>query len=116
MGSTGTGNFGDYKTGAQSGTRCDASLDTDLEDVSTMPYFAATGAVPVPGTAVRLRSTPVNQRLVVEEVPTNQIIGALPTSYNYLLLCIGKGYQYAGTISASGLVPIPSIDIHLDSV
>jgi len=117
MGSAGTGNFGDYKqTSAQSGTRCDASLDVDLEDVATMPYFVATSAVPKAGTAVRVRAAPVNKRLVVEEVPTGQVIGTLPTIYNYLLICIGKGYQYEGTVSASGLRPIPSIDVHLDSV
>lgn len=116
MGSTGTGNFGDYKTSAQSGTRCDASLDTDLEDVATMPYFVGTHSVPKAGTAVRVKATLYNQRLVVEEVPTGQIIGALPTSYNYLLLCIGKGYQYEGTVSASARTPIPVIDVHLDPV
>jgi hypothetical protein len=117
MGSSGTGNFGDYKqTGGQSGTRCDASIDADLEDVATMPYFVGARAVPTPGTAVRVKADVLNKRLVVEEVRTAQVIGNLPTTYNYLLLCIGKGYQYEGTISASGLRPVPSIDVHLDSV
>lgn len=117
MGSSGTGNFGDYRqTGGQSGTRCDASLDAELEDVATMPYFVGTNAVPKAGAAVRVREDVLNKRLVVEDVGTGQVIGNLPTSYNYLLLCIGKGYRYEGTVSASGLRPVPSIDVHLDSV
>ena len=113
MGSSGTGNFGDYKP---TGTRCDESIDTELEDVATMPFYNPTKKLPTSGVAVRVRADPFDGRLVVEDVASGLALGNLPTSYNYLILCIKKGYRYEGTVSAASPRPVPTIDVHLDSI
>jgi hypothetical protein len=83
MGSSGSDTFGNY---APSGTtKCDQSVDSDLEDVARHEFYAKRGVVPAPSTAVRLAKGTVAGRLVVEDTATGLAIGSLPTRWHYLL-------------------------------
>ena len=114
MGSTGQNTFGDY---AQSGTtKCDDSIDSQLEDVGRSAYFTAVKALPKKGTAVRLRPQVQSGRLVVEETGAGRAVGNLPTRFHYLLLCIQKGYSYEGEVTLSRAGKVPIVEVHLDPV
>lgn len=114
MGSTGTGNFGDYRPSGA--TRCDQPIDAELEDVAQSEYVTSMKAVPKVGALVRLRPTLSNGRIVAEDSQTAKVIGSLPTRYNYLLLCLTKGYGYEGSVSASATRPLHAVDVHLDPI
>ncbi len=114
MGSTGTGKFGDYQPDT-SATRCDESIDAALEDVMLSEYVNLNGTLPSGGIDIRLRPNLLNDRLVAETL-AGVSIGNLPTRYNYLVLCIHKGYEYTGTITSVRSAPVPSLDVHLDPV
>ena len=55
----------------------------------------------------------VNKRLAVVLSSTQEVIGNLPVSYNYLNLCIKKRIKYLGEIKSSGLSPVPFIVVNL---
>jgi hypothetical protein len=114
MGSSGSDTFGNY---APSGTtKCDQSVDSDLEDVARHEFYAKRGVVPAPSTAVRLAKGTVAGRLVVEDTATGLAIGSLPTRWHYLLLCQEKGYVYEGEVTASRSGSVPVVEVHLDPV
>ena len=94
MGSTGTGNFSDYKnfpraikgiTGADdSEDKCALAFSTFIEDVDTCEYYSKKGTLPAVGTEVYID---FKVRLVVKS-NDGLIIGYLPTKYNYLRYCL----------------------------
>jgi hypothetical protein len=59
---------------------------------------------------------PVNGRLVVVETSSGAAIGLVPIRYNYLLVCIGKNYKYAGTVLAGTTRPLPAVKVELGPV
>ena len=117
MGSTGSGRLSDYSRfrGAVKGVtggedlinKCDRAVATVLEDVETCDYFKKKGNVPVKGTYVKIA---LKKRLVALD-ENGDVIGYLPTDYNYLLECLNKGYQYEGEVSGSFDTPVLSVYI-----
>lgn len=117
MGSTGSGRLTDYSRfkGAVKGVtggedlinKCDRAVATVLEDVETCDYYKKHGKVPAKGSYVRIDK---KMRLVAVD-ENGDIIGHLPTEYNYLLECLNDGYQYEGEVSGSFDMPIPSVYI-----
>lgn len=117
MGSTGTGHLSDYsgyrkavvgETGGKDTVYiCDRAVATNLEDVATSDYYKKHGTVPPKGTTVTITST---SRIVAID-DNGDVIGNLPTEYNYLLGCIEEGYQYEGEVTISFTSPFPSASI-----
>ncbi len=117
MGSTGSGRLSDYSRfgGAVKGVtggedlinKCDRAVATALEEVETCDYYKKKGNVPEKNTYVKIG---FKARLVAlnEE---GDVIGYLPTEYNYLLGCLSDGYQYEGEVSGSFDTPVPSVYI-----
>ena len=109
MGSSGNGMFGTYRGGGagsivrggnNGGDECPLAIENILlEDVAISEYFQNHKDVPSTGPVV-LSST-------------QEVIGNLPVSYNYLNLCIKKGKRYSGEIKSSGLSPVPFIVVNL---
>lgn len=117
MGSTGSGRLSDYSRfrGAIKGVtggedlinKCDRAVATVLEDVETCDYYKKYGHVPAKGTYVKID---IKTRLVALN-ENGDVIGYLPTEYNYLLGCLSDGYQYEGEVSGSFDTPVPSVYI-----
>lgn len=78
-----------------------------LEDVAISQYYVSRNSLPNPGEAVELPSDIVNGRLVVTVSSTGEILGNLPTEYNYLINCLKRGITYIGTVASSGVSPVP---------
>jgi len=127
MGSAGSGRFGTYridggegtsmggKDGAGNGeTKCPEILkNIRLEDVALSEYYLNYSSLPGQGTAIKLRPTIYRGRLVVETIENAEILGNLPTQYNYLVNCIRKGMKYSGEVIASGITPVPFVVVTL---
>ena len=117
MGSTGAGRLSDYTRfrGAIKGVtggedlidKCERAVATVLEDVETCDYFKKYGHVPAKGTFIKIG---LKTRLVALD-ENDDVMGYLPTEYNYLLDCLTKGYQYEGEVSGSFETPVPSVYI-----
>lgn len=123
MGSSGNGMFGTYRGGGagsivnggnNGGDKCPLVIENiRLEDVAISEYFQNHKDVPSTGQSVELAMQLVNKRLAVVLSSTQEVIGNLPVSYNYLNLCIKKGISYSGEIKSSGLSPVPFIVVNL---
>ena len=119
MGSTGTGNFSDYKnfsraikgiTGAEdSEDKCALAFSTFIEDVDTCEYYSKKGTLPAVGTEVYID---FKVRLVVKS-NDGLIIGYLPTKYNYLRYCIVKGFTYTGIVSNVSSTSINTVTVDI---
>lgn len=119
MGSTGTGNFSDYKkfpkaikgvTGADdSEDKCALAFSTLIEDVDTCEYYRKKGALPAVDTEVYVD---FKVRLVVKS-NDGLILGYLPTKYNYLRNCIVKGITYTGVVSVASSTPINTVVVDI---
>ncbi len=117
MGSTGAGSLSDYTRfrGAQKGltggedliNKCDKAVATVVEEVETCEYFVKHGKVPAKGTYVKIA---LKTRVAALD-EQGDVIGYLPTEYNYLLECLNDGYQYEGEVSGSFDIPVPSVYI-----
>lgn len=117
MGSTGSGRLTDYSRfgGAVKGVtggedlinKCDRAVATVLEDVETCDYYMKNGKVPAKGTYIKIA---LKTRLVALD-ENGDVIGHLPTEYNYLLECLNSDYQYEGEVSGSFDTPVPSVYI-----
>ena len=115
MGSTGSGRLTDYSRfrGAEKGItggedlidKCQRAVATVLEDVETCDYYKKFEKVPAKGTFVKIA---LKTRIVAIDNNGN-VMGYLPTEYNYLLECLNDGYQYEGEVSGSFENPVPSI-------
>ncbi len=123
MGSTGNGMFGTYRgggagsianSGNNGGDECPLVIENiRLEDVAISDYYQNRKAVPSAGQAVELSMKLIRKRLAAVLSSTQEVIGNLPVSYNYLNLCIKKGKRYSGEIKSSGLSPVPFIVVNL---
>lgn len=126
MGSTGSGRFTDYSgaktTGTTSGSgggggssgndKCQQAFSCTLEEVAQCDYFVQTGSVPPVGSPLTL----VLQRRVFAKAVNGHKVGALPTSFNYLVVCMESGVNYAGVVRASSNVPVPSVTVDFTPV
>lgn len=134
MGSGGSGNFTDYpgskggkpnggKKGGGGGggggkpeepNKCaDPINDLALEDVATSPYFTKHNAVPPVKTKVRIRKKLVSGRIAVETVSDGEVVGNIPTMYNYLRKCLEKGWTYDGQVVDSSAGKLPKVKVSL---
>ena len=135
MGSSGYGAFGNYRLGSNSGEKgglnstngsgglygnggnervCPPQIELiKLEDVATSEYYMTHQSVPSLGDVVELATSLYNGRLVVILSSTGEILGNLPTKYNYLIECIKSGVSYTGEVRSSGLIPVPYIVVDL---
>ena len=123
MGSSGNGMFGTYRGGGAGSIvnggnngedECPLVIENiRLEDVAISEYFQNHKDVPSTGQSVELAMQLVNKRLAVVLSSTQEVIGNLPVSYNYLNLCIKKRIMYLGEIKSSGLSPVPFIVVNL---
>ena len=119
MGSSGTGNFSDYKnfpraikglTGADdSEDKCALAFSTLIENVDTYEYYSKKGVLPAVGAEVYID---FKVRLVVKS-NDGLIIGYLPTKYNYLRYCIVKGFTYTGVVSNVSSTPINTVIVDI---
>ena len=111
MGSTGTGNFTDYPSSGgkhqKESNKCERAFTTGLEDVELNSYFEKNKTVPNAGVPVEI----VLIERIVAISTDGLIFGNLPSSYNYLKVCMDQGYTYSGVISASSSSPLSVIDI-----
>jgi hypothetical protein len=118
MGSSGTGRLTDYSGsgkndegggGSSNVDKCNNSISEQLEEVARCAYFIAHNDVPSKGTPVRLA---LRTRLAVE-TQDGELLGYLPTAYNYLATCLQEGHQYEGSVQASASSTIPAILVTL---
>lgn len=123
MGSSGTGRFSDYSgskreylpgegepTGGSSGEDpCDQALSTTLEEIERCDYFRRTNSVPGEGEEVRID---IDGRVCATTVE-GELIGYLPTRFNYLASCIYAGRKYGGVVVSVSIVPVVSIDVDI---
>lgn len=122
MGSTGSGRFTDYsgaKTtatisgsgggggGSSGNDRCQQAFSCTLEEVAQCDYFVQTGLVPPVGSPLTI----VLQRRLFAKAANGPNVGALPTSFNYLVACMESGVNYAGVVRASSNMPVPSVTV-----
>lgn len=123
MGSSGSGQFGTYhvqgfgpahgewKNGSGGGggeIHCPLRIELiRLEDVAISEYYTNNGTLPEPGEEVELNHDLYKGRLVVSVSSTGEILGNLPTKYNYLISCLMRGINYYGYVESSGYNPIP---------
>ena len=126
MGSTGTGRFTDYpgktKSEGSDGTpqndtggvnQCERAIGNILvEDIARCPYYIRTSNVPTAGSSIHVSQALLGGRLSIV-TDANEVIGLLPTRYNYLLQCMAQGYTYSGHILASSLQPLPMVTVDL---
>lgn len=131
MGSKGTGNFGDYNksgstgsskggggqgqggSGGVKGNECEKAIgDISLEDVANCSYFKKYKKVPPPDTQILLSEKLEGGRLTII-TEQEEVIGYIPTKFNYLRRCIQDGYKYSGQVNQSNIKPIPTVRIDL---
>jgi hypothetical protein len=121
MGSTGSGNFTDYKSsnsnsgqGGDSGEdRCTKAFNSSLEDVQACQYFIAHGNIPPINTNVNVVF--IAPRLAVTDA-SGLCIGYLPTKFNYLKSCMNDNFNYSGIVSRSSLNPIPFVSVDIVNI
>ncbi len=132
MGSSGTGRFSDYSgspSGSENTKQTDSgsgqgSSDSDicqrkilnavLEEVALCEYYETYNEVPPKDTLIAVRKNLVDGRIGVQKADTEEIIGYLPTEYNYLRRCMAQGYSYNGQVISSSLRPVPTVTVELE--
>lgn len=116
MGSTGSGSFTDYSgsqnpkgdggSGGSSGVdQCSKAFACTLQEVALCDYFKQHGSPPPLQTPLSLI---LNGRILAVDA-TGAVVGALPTSHNYLAACIKAGFKYVGVVTKSVASPLPSV-------
>jgi hypothetical protein len=104
MGSSGSGRISDYPGSSGSGTegggdaggvdRCSKGFSARLEDVEHSDFYKKNRSAPPAGTQVQV----VQGKRIIVATMSGESIGALPTSFNYLLSCILDGWLYIGAV------------------
>ena len=72
--------------------------------------------LPTVGLKVRLRRGLLGGRLVIETATRPEVIGLVPTRYNYLLACQGAGFSYPGAVTAADAASVPHVEVQLAAV
>lgn len=122
MGSSGSGHFSDYpgtkaKDVAGSGTgieggasgvdKCKQAFHVLLDDVGNSDFYSQFKNVPAVGDQLGI----LFDKKRVFAVDVNGVkVGALPTSFNYLVTCLANGVSYVGIVSSSSISPVPTVD------
>jgi hypothetical protein len=121
MGSTGSGNFSDYKStnsnsgqGGESGQdRCTKAFNSSVEEVQNCQYFNTNKTVPPVNTTVNIVF--INPRLAVTD-SNGSCIGYLPTKFNFLKSCMDDNFIYQGIVSSSSNNPIPFVSVDIANI
>tara|TARA_R110002167_G_scaffold128624_8_gene311070 strand:- start:3982 stop:4413 length:432 start_codon:yes stop_codon:yes gene_type:complete len=109
-GSGGSGGAG----GAGSGDQCENQIaSVRLEEVANCEYYENHQSTPSVGTKVRVRKKLANHRVAVETSVNGEIVGYMPTIFNYLPACMKDGWQYSGKVTqtSSGQNPKVTVDL-----
>lgn len=121
MGSSGSGHFSDYPgtkakevvgdgTGVAGGAsgvdKCKQAFHVLLDDVGNSDFYSQFNNVPAAGDQLGI----LFDKKRVFAVDVNGVkVGALPTSFNYLVGCLEDGVTYVGLVSSSAVSPVPSV-------
>jgi len=117
MGSSGSGQLTDYPgsgrakgNGSGGGNppqsdRCERAFSTHLEDVEHYTYFKNHKSAPPIGTSLHIAL----QKRLVALTDGGEVVGSLPTQFNYLAACLESGYGYVGTVRDSSSGPPTAI-------
>jgi hypothetical protein len=113
MGSRGSDRFSDYpgssnprSSGGKGGggggddtpvDRCARAFSVTLEDVEHCEFFVNHKTCPAAGTVLHI----AQKKRVVAQTGTGEVVGNLPTNFNYLAACIKGGYSYIGAVRSS---------------
>lgn len=131
MGSTGSSRFTDYprpepaETGSETGAEREGGSGEDelcltriddvaLEEVERCAYYLKNTDVPPAGTDIEVLDQLVGQRLGVATQADSELIGYLPTRFNYVLRCLRQGYKFPGEVTASSSKPVAVVHITLE--
>jgi hypothetical protein len=129
VGSAGTNSFTDYPGssggrpnanggggrggGSGKSDKCDISVeDLQLEEIALSDYYTKNKEPPPEKTKVRVREKLVDGRVAVE-TDGGEVIGYVPTAYNYLRQCISQGWKYRGKVSSSSTGKLPKLKVDL---
>jgi hypothetical protein len=124
MGSTGHGRLSDYseKSGKQLSNKkpgeggsdgkdqCDNEINTALEEVERSAYFLTYDSLPGINTPVKLV---LKKRPCVVTTDSEEVLGYLPTKFNYVAACLRAGHKFEGIIELSTERPLPKIIVFL---
>ncbi|WP_431474011.1 hypothetical protein RVM24_11555 [Marinobacter sp. KM021] len=121
MGSSGSGHFSDYPgtkakvvtgdgtgmAGGASGVdKCKQAFHVLLDDVGNSDFYSQFNNVPAVGAQLAI----IFDTKRVFAVDMNGVkVGALPTSFNYLVACLEDGVTYIGLVSSSAASPVPTV-------
>lgn len=122
MGSSGSGHFSDYPgaktkevtgdgSGMAGGTsgvdKCKQAFHVLLDDVGNSDFYSQFKNVPSAGDRLGI----LFDKKRVFAVDMNGLkVGALPTSFNYLVTCLEDGVTYVGVVRSSAVSPVPTVD------
>ena len=121
MGSSGTGNLRDYpgkrgtgngdggQGGRRGGDRCNDAVKAELEEVARSEYYKNHQNVPRAGTQIQI----VHRKRLAVITAAGEVVGYLPTKYNYLAACLASGFKYSGTVITSNNTPIPAVSVEV---
>lgn len=118
MGSRGTNKFDDYTVDRQgpggsdrpsTDGPCDKAITAVLEEVERCSYFQQYQSLPLIGTPIKLK---FEKRLGVA-TGAGELIGYLPTEFNYLAGCISTGRSYEGSVVSTANTPVAMIRVDL---
>ena len=121
MGSSGSGHFSDYPgtkakelggdgtgmAGGASGVdKCKQAFNVLLDDVGNSDFYSQAKNVPAVGEQLGI----IFDKKRVFAVDVNGVkVGALPTSFNYLVACLDDGVTYVGFVNSSAISPVPTV-------
>ena len=120
MGSVGTGRFDDYQNdnSARGGVAgeaedpCAEGFTALLEEVERCDYFHQHRQPPNIGTSVLVSP---GKRITVS-TNSGEVIGYLPTQFNYLAACIASGFSYTGQVTLSVAKPIVKVEVAISPI
>lgn len=124
MGSSGSGRFSDYPgSGAGGGSagggapgyddQCARAFSVSLEDVEHSTYFGNHGSVPPVGTELHV----ILAQRISAATASGEIVGNLPTRFNYLAGCLEAGFTYAGAVrNSSDGPPVAEVSVDFGSI
>ncbi|MBI5590748.1 MAG: hypothetical protein HY881_09720 [Deltaproteobacteria bacterium] len=77
-----------------------------LDDVGNSDFYSKFNNVPAVGDQLGI----LFDKKRVFAVDVNGVkVGALPTSFNYLVACLEDDVTYVGLVSSSAVLPVPTV-------
>ena len=114
MGSSGSGRFSDYTGtnkdksggGGSSGVdACSKPFECELEEVERSTYFSTHKALP----AIDADLTLFFERRIGAQTSNGELVGYLPTQFNYVASCLREGWQFPATVINVTVKPFPRL-------